>query len=283
MPRKRFAFGGKVSVVKKGAMVKEVQKNAVLSGEEYANGGTYGSIVTTRSANMTDKYKNDAAEKIIDGHEGATIREPPTHSILNTSLGVGTKAGNDVVLSNLVDCTVSLCAVMNGLRIDCLQRCHVYAGPVAGSVFVDECTDCVFVIASRQIRIHHTLNTDFYVHPQSGPIIEDCEGLRFAPYGLTYPHLSDHYSTSGLLRSRNKWNDVKDFKWLRAQHSPNWSELPEAERMVVTRDPDFVQTTTFSGISRTLARPEVSNVAEVHSNGTDRNGDVTNDDSEEEL
>ena len=26
------------------------------------------------------------------------------------------------------------------------------------------------------------------------------------------------------------WNDVSDFKWLKATKSPNWAELPEGER-----------------------------------------------------
>lgn len=29
----------------------------------------------------------------------------------------------------------------------------------------------------------------------------------------------------------NHWDQVDDFKWLKAEHSPNWSILPEAERL----------------------------------------------------
>ena len=29
----------------------------------------------------------------------------------------------------------------------------------------------------------------------------------------------------------NAWDDVKDFKWLRAQRSPHWNVLPESERL----------------------------------------------------
>lgn len=28
----------------------------------------------------------------------------------------------------------------------------------------------------------------------------------------------------------DQWDQVDDFKWLKAEHSPNWSVLPEAER-----------------------------------------------------
>lgn len=30
---------------------------------------------------------------------------------------------------------------------------------------------------------------------------------------------------------RNHWDEVDDFKWLKAEHSPNWSILPEGERI----------------------------------------------------
>lgn len=29
----------------------------------------------------------------------------------------------------------------------------------------------------------------------------------------------------------NQWDRVDDFKWLKADHSPNWSVLPEEERL----------------------------------------------------
>jgi len=29
----------------------------------------------------------------------------------------------------------------------------------------------------------------------------------------------------------NQWDQVDDFKWLKADHSPNWKLLPEEERL----------------------------------------------------
>ena len=34
---------------------------------------------------------------------------------------------------------------------------------------------------------------------------------------------------AGLEKLENKWQQVDDFKWHRAQHSPNWSELAAAD------------------------------------------------------
>ena len=30
---------------------------------------------------------------------------------------------------------------------------------------------------------------------------------------------------------QNHWDQVDDFKWLKAEHSPNWSILPKMERL----------------------------------------------------
>lgn len=33
----------------------------------------------------------------------------------------------------------------------------------------------------------------------------------------------------------NQWDQVDDFKWLKTEHSPNWSILPEEERIEDSR------------------------------------------------
>lgn len=44
--------------------------------------------------------------------------------------------------------------------------------------------DCIG--SGVQLRIHDSEGVDFYVLVASGPVIEDCSGLRFAPTGLRY-------------------------------------------------------------------------------------------------
>lgn len=34
-------------------------------------------------------------------------------------------------------------------------------------------------------------------------------------------------------RETNQWDQVDDFKWLKADHSPNWSVMPEEERLAL--------------------------------------------------
>jgi hypothetical protein len=68
---------------------------------------------------------------------------------------------------------------------------------------------------------------------RSGPIVEDCSGLRFAPYALEYPGLEQELKDADLSQEAcgEMWTQVQDFKWLRQQQSPNWCILPEGDRV----------------------------------------------------
>lgn len=54
--------------------------------------------------------------------------------------------------------------------------------------------------------------------------------MRFAPYSKTELVPEEAFAAAGLAKRDNLWNAVDDFQWLRAQQSPNWQVLPEAER-----------------------------------------------------
>lgn len=85
---------------------------------------------------------------------------------------------------------------------------------------------CTLFVATRQFRMHGARDVDVYLQCASRPIVEGCEGVRFAPLprGLR--------EGWGLQGEANLWDQVDDFGWLKADRSPNWSILPEAERVV---------------------------------------------------
>lgn len=56
-----------------------------------------------------------------------------------------------------------------------------------------------------------------------------CAGNVFMP-SVPYNSIALHLQAAGLDGITNAWEDVKDFKWHRAQKSPNWHVIPEAER-----------------------------------------------------
>lgn len=132
-------------------------------------------------------------------------------------------------ISDLNSCEVRLTGCLRAIFIHRLKNCKVYTGPVFGSVLIEEVEGCVFVLASHQIRVHHARASDFYLRVRSRPIIEDCSGVRFAPYCLSYDGIERDLKESNLDEETGNWANVDDFKWLKAVQSPNWEILPESE------------------------------------------------------
>ncbi len=60
--------------------------------------------------------------------------------------------------------------------------CKLYAGPIGGAAFVSAATSSTLMLAAQQVRIHSSSGSDFYLAVRSKPIIEHCNGLRFAPF-----------------------------------------------------------------------------------------------------
>ncbi|XP_050206906.1 tubulin-folding cofactor C [Mercurialis annua] len=139
----------------------------------------------------------------------------------------------EFTLQNLDSCEVRLIGCVNAIFINNLRNCKVYGGPVVGSILIEGVEDCVFVLASHQIRIHYAKGSDFYLRVRSRPIIEDCGGVRFGPYCLRYEGVEDDLKRAGLEEESGNWSNVDDFKWLRAAQSPNWCVLEENERIGV--------------------------------------------------
>ncbi|XP_051959318.1 tubulin-specific chaperone C [Xyrauchen texanus] len=137
----------------------------------------------------------------------------------------------DVLLTQLTNCKVRLYGCPSTLHIKNVRSCEILCGPVSSSVFVDQCSDSTLVFPCQQLRTHNTTATQIYLHVTSRAIVEDCHGVRFAPFTWTYPGIHDHFKVSGLDPDRNNWTLVDDFNWLAAgTHSPNWTVIPETER-----------------------------------------------------
>ena len=130
------------------------------------------------------------------------------------------------------------CDNFGALRLEELTNCTVLCGPVSGSVYVDKCQGCTIFVAARQIRIHRSVGCDFCVCTArrvarcsesrmravrlrltrnvlsattlvSGPIIEDCSSMRFAPFTFRYPALDAHLAAANLSLASHAWSDVK--------------------------------------------------------------------------
>ncbi|XAR73393.1 hypothetical protein NMG60_11007346 [Bertholletia excelsa] len=198
VPKKRFAFKNKkastgaVSQVEPEAPVSELEKPAIMVRD-------------------SPGFRDRENEVLLKEFKGSEMGE--------------------FSISDLNSCEVRLIGRFRALFIHRLKNCKVYTGPVFGSVLIEEVDGCVFVLASHQIRIHHARASDFYLRVRSRPIIEDCNGVRFAPYCLSYDGIERDLKESNLDEETGKWANVDDFRWLKAVQSPNWSILPESGRL----------------------------------------------------
>ncbi|KAF1970376.1 tubulin-specific chaperone-like protein c [Bimuria novae-zelandiae CBS 107.79] len=100
----------------------------------------------------------------------------------------------------------------------------VVCGRVTGPIHITGVERSVIVTSCRQYRMHSSKKVDVYLHCSSRPIIEDCETIRFAP-------LPQHFMTEDLTGSTNQWDQIDDFKWLKSEPSPNFTTLPDPERI----------------------------------------------------
>ncbi|KAL9227511.1 hypothetical protein vseg_003192 [Gypsophila vaccaria] len=203
VPRKKFSFKSKAAKQRQTVSVVpehvEVEKPNVVPSAE-----------TCRLLD-TPGFRNKEGEILMEDFKGKEMGE--------------------FTLSDLSSCEVRLMGRSRAIYFHRLRNCRIYAGPTLGSVLIDDVEGCTFVLASHQIRIHNARGCDFYLRVRSRPIIEDSNGVRFAPYCLQYEGLEDDLKESRLEEETGNWANVDDFKWLRALQSPNWSILPETERI----------------------------------------------------
>ncbi|KAK7908940.1 tubulin folding cofactor C- variant 1 [Apiospora marii] len=165
------------------------------------------------------------------------------HIILPSSASRATASG---ALTNLESCVVDMTVPTSsstsgvpfaGLVLKNIRGSLLVCGTVAGPVHITGVRNSTVVVAARQVRIHECENVDLYLHCGSHPIIEDCSGMRFAPIPATY-----YTGKAEEVGAENQWDRVDDFKWLKAESSPNWRVLPEEERVA-----DDVWQKTVSG------------------------------------
>eukprot|EP00949_MAST-11_sp_MAST-11-sp1_P001158 g1158.t1 len=218
-PRKKFSFKARRKRKEKKTSGKKVKENDKESCSDEKESRKAKTAVGGTGADGEEPLSTTAEDFVVANRSGETI--------IISKGEIASKGCTDVVLSNLERCIIVIGDVMNALRINNLKACTVYSGPVAGSVLLNRCTESSLWIASRQIRLHHSHKCTYRLQTKSTPIIEDCTSLMFGAYNLSYAGLQEQLREANLSEFSEQWKDVQDFKWLRAQHSPNWSLVPD--------------------------------------------------------
>merc|ERR1719265_2873890 len=141
-------------------------------------------------------------------------------------------------LEELEDCEVLLCDRSEQIMADYLTVCSVLCAPVNSSTFVRNCTNCVFWVATRQLRTRDCKNCVFYLHAHTEPIIESSSELIIAPWNASYPLAKQQFEAAGFDPLKNLWNAIYDFS---GTGVANWRipGLHECEHLQVT-EPGFV-------------------------------------------
>lgn len=190
--------------------------------------------VSTAAAPDTSSTATVSSTNLVTQVDGAVPLEQCGFSNMN-GVYLTKKAEDiqrrDVLLSHLTNCKVRLYGAPSTLHLKHIDSCEILCGPVSSSVFVDQCRDSTLAFPCQQLRTHNTTDTQVYLHVTTRAIIEDCQGVSFAPFTWSYPTLEQDFTASGLDRERNNWSQVDDFNWLAAgTPSPNWNVILEADR-----------------------------------------------------
>lgn len=183
---------------------------------------------TTAPSSVAVAVKEKATAAIIDW----TIQNRNGEEILLEHDAVN---GKDLTMSNLSNCLVRIVGHPGSLQLSNITDCLVLCGPVARSVFVDNCTGTSsrLVFGCQQFRLHSSTDCDIYMHVTCRAIIEDCTRISVAPYTFKYDDMDLDFAKAALDLDKNNWTDVADFNWLSADKvSPNWRQLAENERIV---------------------------------------------------
>ncbi|KAI5806347.1 tubulin binding cofactor C-domain-containing protein [Geopyxis carbonaria] len=175
--------------------------------------------------NQNGNIGGDFETKVTDSTTNTTLSEPEAENIsitsrvtahihppLTTTIGYAS-----LLLSDLCECIVNFPNVQFGsASLKNIDRSLLILDQVVnGPAHITGVTNSTLVLSCHQFRMHKATNVDVYLMCTSQPIIEDCQGIRFAPY---------------KENTENLWDKVSDFKWLRNEKSPHWSILPENER-----------------------------------------------------
>lgn len=138
----------------------------------------------------------------------------------------------DLTMSTLTNSLIIIKGHAGSLQLSNLKKCLIVCGPVARSIFADNCEDCTFTFGCQQLRLHSSKNCSLYMHVTCRAIIEDCENITVAPFNYTYSNMDIDFMKAGLDIKVNNWDDVADFNWLSADKvSPNWRKLRAEERI----------------------------------------------------
>lgn len=78
------------------------------------------------------------------------------------------------------------------LAINSVTESLLICGRITGAAHITSVQNSTLIVWSRQVRMHECKDCLVYLHCGSRPIIEDCKGIRFAPFPAVYVSILLH-------------------------------------------------------------------------------------------
>ncbi|KAG2780291.1 hypothetical protein JG687_00003679 [Phytophthora cactorum] len=153
-------------------------------------------------------FEDRAAWRLYEFELTYTFRNKKNETLMKLP---GQIEGQPFDLSDLEGCTVMLLDHINQVQIDNLSNCRVFVGPSSESVFVRNCTNCVFTIACKQLRTRDCSGCSLYLYSLTDPIIETSQQMAFAPFNGAYCGIERNFSDARLEPTNNHWSQLYDF------------------------------------------------------------------------
>ena len=201
-PKKKFAFSSKVAKT-----TNKVQEQATSSNE----------------VKKTENIEGDINDLVLKDILSRTIKYDDTDPKIQNK--------NNVIIENITDSSIYLLFNFKACYIKTIKNSKIYIGSVSGGSHITNSDGCEIYIASHQLRIHDTTNTNFYVLTNSNPIIEKSTKNIFHPLKISYKNYEENITKAKFDTSNNKWNQVQDFQWLKKEKSPNFDTRDDNEEV----------------------------------------------------
>ena len=111
------------------------------------------------------------------------------HYILDPSnLQSGSSATVKDIYHSMIDLSITATneQPLGTLSVNSVAKSLLICGKTSGAAHVTNVQGCTMIISSRQVRMHECRDCVVYLRCSSRPIIEDCEGMKFAPLPIGY-------------------------------------------------------------------------------------------------
>jgi len=187
-PKKKFRFKSREKV--RAAALAGKQRAEAAGSTSSGRGGSDGSSETGRSGSDPGYLNGGEA----DTSYSISDRTTPGEVLVLTAEAIGEVNGaiRSLIIRGCKGTVIVARLVLGSVRVEGCQNCQIYLGPCRTSVYLDDMFQVDMFIASHQLRIHKCRDCRLHVRVNSHPIIEDCAGMGFAPYNVTYAGMCFH-------------------------------------------------------------------------------------------